>query len=88
MSHNARASNFDTHLLDLPDAKSGRKGGVPGREQFKHVVFGPGRWREDESNTFPAVRDRIEEGDWEGAQEAVDVVAEVLRHAAWKLVNN
>lgn len=88
MSHNARASNFDTHLLDLPPPEEGREGGVPGRTQFKHVIYGPQKWSGYDEAFFPAVRDMIDEGEWEEAQRQVEIVAGVLGHAAWKLVNN
>ncbi|KAI9762141.1 MAG: Inositol-pentakisphosphate 2-kinase [Chaenotheca gracillima] len=55
MSHNTRMANFDTHLLDL---KNG--GGVPGREQFKHVIFAPQAWSGYDEAYFPAVRDALD----------------------------
>jgi len=88
ISRNHRMSNFDTHLLDLPGPETGRVGGVPGREQFKHVVFGPQLWSGYDEAFFPGIRDAFfEYGNVTGAQEQVGIVAGVLGHASWKLVN-
>ncbi|KIW08303.1 uncharacterized protein PV09_01221 [Verruconis gallopava] len=125
--HNERASDFETNLLDIPDAEtpsSSRHGvggffdalihgglgnvhtkhnstedpsatinagtaaenGIVAREQFKHVVIGPRKWQGYEGDTFPHVRDAIEEQDWVKAQEKVDTAARVIRRAAEKLV--
>jgi len=88
ISRNHRMSNFDTHLLDLPGPDAGRVGGIPGREQFKHVVFGPQLWSGYEEAYFPGIRDAFfEYGNVTLAQEWVGIVAGVLGHASWKLVN-
>lgn len=88
ISRNHRMSNFDTHLLDLPGPDAGRVGGVPGREQFKHVVFGPQLWSGYDEAYFPGIRDAFfEYGNVTLAQEWVGIVAGVLGHASWKLVN-
>lgn len=87
LSHNARMSNFETHLLDLPARHENRTGGVPGREQFKHVIFGPQAWSFGAGKYFPAVRDALENGDWTAAQVQLEIAARVLRHAADKLLN-
>jgi hypothetical protein len=89
VSRNNRMSNFDTHLLDLPGPEQNRGGGgVPGREQFKHVVFGPQLWSGYDEAYFPAVRDQLfEYGNLTEAQRWVGIVAGVIEHASWKLVN-
>lgn len=77
LSRNARMSEFETHLLDLPippgslnpdgsgkrwakrqDAEEkehhhAREGGIPNRQQFKHVIFGPPGWGSDMSPSSP-----------------------------------
>ena len=78
MLYNNRLAGFDTDLLDLR--------GLPGREQFKHVVFGPQRWAGYEEAYWPGVRDKVEEGNWEGAAEMVGRAAERVRVASSNLV--
>lgn len=87
ISHNTRMSNFETHLLDLPLPEEGREGGVPGRTQFKHVIFGPQAWSGYEEAYFPGVRDALDRGDWTAAQAQLDIAARILRHAADKLLH-
>lgn len=87
VSHNSRMLEFESHLLDLPQPEEGRGGGgIPGREQYKHIIFGPQKWSGYKGAYFPAVRDKVEEGDWEGAQVWLDRVASILTRAADKLV--
>lgn len=87
ISHNTRMSNFETHLLDLPLPDEDRVGGVPGRTQFKHVIFGPQAWSGYDEAYFPGVRDALDVGDWTAAQTQLDIAAKVLRHAVDKLLN-
>jgi len=87
VNHNARISNFETNLLDLPLPDEDRIGGVPGRTQFKHVIFGPQAWSGYDEAYFPAVRDAIDVGDWAAAQAQLNIVARVLRYAATRLLN-
>jgi hypothetical protein len=90
LQFNDALSNFERDLLDLPRDyhDSGRPYGVPGREQFKHVLFGPQDSRtagEAESVVFPLVREALQRGDWEGAREMVERTAEVLGRAVGNL---
>ncbi|KAL9602319.1 MAG: hypothetical protein Q9219_001885 [cf. Caloplaca sp. 3 TL-2023] len=81
MSHNTRMGNFETNLLDVD-------GGLPGREQFKHVIFAPELWNNYGAAYFPGVRDAVEVGGkgWEVvAQQQADKAAERLSYAARKL---
>jgi len=87
LSHNARMSNFETHLLDLPQPDEHREGGVPGRTQFKHVIIGPQTWSGYDTAYFPAIQDAIDMGNWTAAQEQLGIVARVLHHAADKLLH-
>lgn len=98
VSHNTRMSDFETFLLDLPekydlpDKGEGegeseyREGGIPGRTQFKHVIFGPQLWSGYEEAYFPGIRDMLEQKDWLQAQEQVEIAAKRLSYAAKKLV--
>lgn len=57
---------------------------IPGRSQFKHVVFGPQLWP-DAAAHFPAIRDAVLSGNWTLVQSAVDSATRVLRQAAANL---
>lgn len=82
IKYNNILSNFETQLLDLVvDKDDNSTHGIPGREQFKHVIFGPQAWSGYDVGYFPAVRDAVERGDWEHAQEWVEKIAEILRRA-------
>ncbi|KAG8525908.1 uncharacterized protein KY384_000670 [Bacidia gigantensis] len=78
MSHNTRMANFETHLLDMD-------GGLPGREQFKHVVFAPEKWNAHKPSCFPSIRDAVDDGNWDVAQQQIQKVAEILSVASKKL---
>jgi hypothetical protein len=92
MKYNNILADFERDLLDLPvekddedDEDDEEPHGVPGREQFKHVVFGPQAWSGYDEAYFPAVRDAVERGEWKIAQEWVVKTAGILRRAAEKL---
>jgi len=87
--HNEKVSDFETNLLDLPrpgNEEKDRQGetatpntyGIPGREQFKHVVFGPQMWSGYEEAYFPFIRDALERGNFTEAQQMVKRTARVL----------
>lgn len=68
------------------EGKGKRRGGLPGREQFKHVVYGPGLWNGYESAVFPGIRDAMDAKDWDAVREQVQIVAEVVGNAADRLM--
>lgn len=82
-SHNNRMANFETHLLDLEDG-----GGIPNRTQFKHTIYGPQPWSEENEAFFPAIRDAVIAGDWNLAQTQIEKAALILNKASIKLVGN
>ncbi|KAK3703697.1 hypothetical protein LTR37_014275 [Vermiconidia calcicola] len=91
LQYNDKIAHFESDLLDLA-YEHGDEGehGVPGREQFRHVVFGPSACGGGDGDgagvvAFPAVRDAVERGDWEGAMGMVGRVAGVLERAGRKL---
>lgn len=89
LDYNERIARFETDLLDLPAGKHDKgQHGIPGREQFKHIVWGPRVWSngQEGSNYFPAVRDLLDEGDWVGAMEMVKRAAGILERAGRRLV--
>lgn len=55
---------------------------IPNRTQFKHVIFGPPKWSEDDGGHFPAIRDTILAGDWTLANQTVEKVARIIKDAA------
>ena len=60
---------------------------LPGRQQYKHVLFGPSGINPHEFEAFPSVRDAIRAGDWERAQQEVERVSQMVTYAAQKLNN-
>lgn len=82
VNHNTRMADFESNLLDLDDG-----GGLPGREQYKHVLFAPALWDGYKAAVFPGVRDAVERGDWEGAGAQVLKAAERILYASRKLVH-
>ncbi|KAL2028469.1 hypothetical protein VTO58DRAFT_109499 [Aureobasidium pullulans] len=85
IEHNSRVIEFETDLLDLPTTGEQGPYGVPGREQYKHVIFGPQLWDGYAAAFFPAVRDAVAEGRWEDAQQQLERAARILKQAAVKL---
>nr|OQO17161.1 hypothetical protein B0A51_15218 [Rachicladosporium sp. CCFEE 5018] len=94
LEYNERISRFETDLLDLADpdlddprlnGKGRKKTGIPRREQFKHVIFGPQAWSGYDEAYFPAVRDMLAAGNWTGVQEYTDIAAARMRRAGERL---
>jgi hypothetical protein len=90
LDYNDRLTNFEADLLDIPRAHDGKQAkrdyGIPGRTQFKHVVFGPKAWSGYDEAYFPAVRDMLGRRDWEGAQRMVGIAAGRIRRAGENLL--
>lgn len=85
LDFNTRLSRFETDLLDLPSSPIDTEvHGIRGREQFKHILFGPGQWS-SKNEYFPAVRDAIERGNWTEAQGLVAKTAGILERAVGNL---
>lgn len=87
IEYNNALTKFETDLLDLPTGNKDDDGqhGVPGREQFKHVIFGPQAWSGYDEAFFPAVRDALDVGNWTGAKIQLDKVVRILGHATENL---
>ena len=58
---------------------------LPGRTQFKHVIFAPQAWSGYDEAFFPSIRDAMDAGDWRGAQKQVEKVANILTTAVTNL---
>lgn len=88
LKYNNALSDFETNLLDIPRGEKDAKNkvyGIPGREQFKHVVFGPQAWSGYDASLFPAVVDAVDSGNWTEAQERVKKVVTILERATEKV---
>lgn len=59
--------------------------GLPHARQYKHVLHGPRKWASGSNKPFPGIRDAFEEGDWDGVLQQVEVAANAVRWAAWRL---
>jgi len=70
------------HLTNAPSTCQ-----IPGREQFKHVIFGPQAWSGYDEAYFPAIRDAVDTGDWPAAQTQLEKAARILRRASEKLLD-
>ncbi|KAF4550881.1 Transferrin receptor-like dimerization domain-containing protein 1 [Elsinoe fawcettii] len=89
LQHNDRLQAFESDLLDLPGMLEGDEKdqhGIPGREQYKHIIFGPPAWSGSGQSHFPAVRDAIEANDAKAVQLHVDKAARIIERAAQRLV--
>ncbi|KAF2473314.1 Zn-dependent exopeptidase [Lindgomyces ingoldianus] len=89
LAHNARMASFETHLLDLPQGKDDKEPhGIPGRDQYKHVVFGPDASGSGyDAAIFPFVRDAVEVGDFELAKKQLQKTADILNRASDHLLH-
>ncbi|EME41563.1 hypothetical protein DOTSEDRAFT_73856 [Dothistroma septosporum NZE10] len=86
MAFNQKLSDFDRNLLDLPESPIDTDvHGLPGREQFKHVIFGPQDFESGRMSYFPAVMDALEKRNFTLAQQQVDKVTGILRGATDEL---
>lgn len=74
---NRKLSNIGRRQLALE--------GLPDRTFYKNVIFSPTLWTGQYGNghwTFPGVRDAVDKGDWQTAQQQMDIVGEVLKKSA------
>lgn len=83
MAHNNKMTNFETALLDLPsDSKDKGPHGLPGRDQFKHVVFGPDSYDSSYGvSIFPFAREAIKKKDWDLATKEIKKTADIINRA-------
>jgi N-acetylated-alpha-linked acidic dipeptidase len=70
------------HLLIESERKLTTSAGLPNRPWFKHQLYAPGFYTGYAVKTVPAVREAIEQKEWKRADEAIVVVAGVLRDEA------
>ncbi|KAF1921165.1 hypothetical protein BDU57DRAFT_562801 [Ampelomyces quisqualis] len=82
VAHNVKIARFESDLLDLPRGEEDKGAhGLPGRDQFKHVIFAPSADNALESSVYPYIRDAIAEKDWDTAHKAIRMTADVLNRA-------
>jgi N-acetylated-alpha-linked acidic dipeptidase len=72
-------------LLYLGERDLTREQGLPRRPWFRHLVYAPGFYTGYGVKTLPGVREAIEEGRFEEAQEQISLVAERLAALAARL---
>ena len=60
---------------------------LPGRPQFKHVLFAPSPHNALAGDVFPFVRAAIEKRDWDAAAKAIKMTADKLAQAADALMH-
>lgn len=84
IAHNTQISDFETLLLDLPENKKDKEPhGIPGREQYKHIIFGPDASGSGyDAAIFPFIRDAVDKQDWELAKKQVLKTAQILTRAS------
>ena len=68
--------------LYLTERAMTREHGLPRRPWFRHHIYAPGFYTGYGVKTLPAVREAIEQRDWDEVAEQIGVTAEVLQAAA------
>ena len=67
-------------ILRKVEQTMGRPEGLPGeREWYRHQIYAPGFYTGYGVKTLPGIREALEQGQWETAEEQVGVVGEVFR---------
>ncbi|KAG1453689.1 hypothetical protein G6F56_007508 [Rhizopus delemar] len=56
--------------------------GIPGREWFKHTIYGPGLWTGYSSQEFPAIVDSLDSGNDHLIKHTIKVAAKSIKRAA------
>ncbi|KAF2007118.1 Zn-dependent exopeptidase [Amniculicola lignicola CBS 123094] len=89
LAHNGRMTMFETNLLDVAKGNHDKEAhGIPGREQYKHVVFGPDASGSGyDAAIFPFARDAIQKKDWKLATKQLKKTADLIRYATDKLMH-
>ncbi|KAJ4377813.1 hypothetical protein N0V83_000643 [Neocucurbitaria cava] len=86
VAHNVKIAKFESDLLDLPrDKDDHSEHGLPGRDQYKHVIFAPDANNGLEGAVFPFAKDAIEKKDWDAAAKMIKKTADVLSKAGENL---
>ncbi|OLL24274.1 putative glutamate carboxypeptidase [Neolecta irregularis DAH-3] len=78
-NYNIRMEQFEKLFLDSK--------GLPGREWYKHVIFGPQVWPGCNNFTFPGVLDAIDQRNLILAQGEIDKIAKIVTQAGESLIS-
>ncbi|KAI8500151.1 hypothetical protein Bbelb_217170 [Branchiostoma belcheri] len=73
-SHNDKLMQMERHMLN--------PSGLPGRPQYRHLVFAPSQHDSYTGATFPGVVDAIEDGDWVAAHQQLSIITVTIESAA------
>jgi N-acetylated-alpha-linked acidic dipeptidase len=73
----ARRADINSLLRGLEQALTDARG-LPERPWFKHMIYAPGLYTGYDPKTVPAVREAIEQRQWERAGEYIGITARVL----------
>ena len=69
---------LNQHLMGLERSLT-RDHGLPGRSWYKHHIYAPGFYTGYGVKTLPGVREAIEQGDYQQAQEQIEILGEILQ---------
>lgn len=75
-------------LLNSRDVRMLTEEQLPGRDQYKHIIFGPDAYGSGyDSAIFPFARDAIEKRDWKLAEKQIKKTADILNRASDRLLH-
>ncbi|MDH3530425.1 MAG: folate hydrolase, partial [Acidobacteriota bacterium] len=80
-SPNPRPSTLDLALYKTERALTSETG-LPGRDWFRHQIYAPGFYTGYGVKTLPAVREAIEQRDWDLAGKKIEFVANIIENFA------
>jgi N-acetylated-alpha-linked acidic dipeptidase len=80
-SDQARVARVNAALRRIEPSLT-REEGLPGRPWYRHYVYAPGFYTGYSVKTLPAVREAIEQKQWESVNGRIAVTAQVLEKAA------
>ncbi|TAM84485.1 MAG: M28 family peptidase [Acidobacteria bacterium] len=66
------------HLIIAAERKLTRPEGLPGRQWYRHEIYAPGIYTGYDVKTLPAVREAIEQRQWDEAGRQIAIVGKVL----------
>ncbi|XP_066296128.1 N-acetylated-alpha-linked acidic dipeptidase 2-like [Branchiostoma lanceolatum] len=73
-SHNDKLMQMERHMLN--------PSGLPGRPQYRHLLFAPSKHDSYSGATFPGLVDAIEDGDWVAAHQQLSIITVTIESAA------
>jgi N-acetylated-alpha-linked acidic dipeptidase len=73
-----QAAKLDHILNQAEQALLARKGGLPRRPWYRHLIYAPGFYTGYGVKTLPGVREGIEERQWDEAQQQIEAAAAAI----------